>query len=240
MKRGGTSGFLIDNIEDELVSKKRRASSSSTTVTTLDSDSAELVDDTTSDSKSKKSDDDVEIIKTYPSRRSQTKKSTEDPWLDEMREEFWFPFLDALPDASEFDVELSGKFLLLKSILEKCASIGDKILLFSRSLYTLNYIERFLSCLQMQNEQAYRRELRDLGSSNEHVPEPVQWTRDLDYFRMDGQTDIMARNRYAKTFNNLLNVRARLFLISTLAGGIGINLTGSNRVIVFDASWNPR
>ncbi|CAF1633051.1 unnamed protein product [Adineta ricciae] len=230
------------------------------------------------------SDTDIEIVRSYPTRSRATTTDeqknrsaraddsnvfdTENgqvqveesspiddaPWADEMREQFWFSILDGIPEEHRFDLELSGKFLILKFILNKCFEIGDKVLLFSRSIYTLNHIEKFLKHLQVENEKEYqkqcdsRRQLHELLASsenhetisNEPIPPPVEWIRDQDYFRMDGQTEVTARKRYAKAFNNAQNSRGRLFLISTLAGGIGINLTGSNRVIVFDASWNPR
>ena len=65
------------------------------------------------------------------------------------------------------------------------------------------------------------------------------WHLNTDYFRLDGATSSEQRRDWCNAFNDADNPMARLFLISTKAGGIGINLVGANRAVIFDASWNP-
>lgn len=138
-----------------------------------------------------------------------------------------------------YQIELSAKFILLMSILEQCEILGDKILIFSQSLYNLDLIEDIL----------YRRmeEYNEKYGSNLTYDELVEatggvshrWIPNTDYFRIDGKVKSENRCSIIDTFNDEDNHRARLMLISTKAGGLGINLVSANRCIIFDVSWNP-
>lgn len=59
----------------------------------------------------------------------------------------------------------------------------------------------------------------------------------LNYRRMDGTTTISARQGLVDEFNS--NPEAHVFLLTTKVGGLGVNLTGADRVIIFDPDWNP-
>ncbi|KAI1641026.1 SNF2 family N-terminal domain-containing protein [Biscogniauxia mediterranea] len=59
----------------------------------------------------------------------------------------------------------------------------------------------------------------------------------IQYLRMDGSTAIKDRQTLVDRFNKDPNID--LFLLTTKVGGLGVNLTGANRVIIFDPDWNP-
>lgn len=59
----------------------------------------------------------------------------------------------------------------------------------------------------------------------------------FNYLRMDGGTAIKERQTLVDQFNN--DPDMHVFLLTTKVGGLGVNLTGANRVIIFDPDWNP-
>lgn len=121
----------------------------------------------------------------------------------------------------------STKMFLLKHIIDLSVHVGDKILVYSHSLLSLNTIEELLS--------------------KSTVPIPCQtggiqyssinWERSTNYLRLDGSTSAQEREKLINKFNTSNDVW--VFLLSTKAGCLGINLVGANRVVVLDVSWNP-
>ncbi|KAG8232118.1 hypothetical protein J437_LFUL012127 [Ladona fulva] len=57
------------------------------------------------------------------------------------------------------------------------------------------------------------------------------------YLKLDGSTSISARQPLINEFNQ--NSSHFIFLLTTKVGGLGVNLTGANRVVIYDPDWNP-
>ena len=57
------------------------------------------------------------------------------------------------------------------------------------------------------------------------------------YLRLDGKTRVEDRIEMVHKFNSVPTIF--VFLISKKCGGTGLNITGANRVVLFDPSWNP-
>nr|AAP92713.1 Swi2/Snf2-related protein DDM1 [Arabidopsis arenosa] len=90
-----------------------------------------------------------------------------------------------------------------------------------------------------------------LFANNHKVLIFSQWTKLLDimdyYFsekgfevcRIDGQVKLDERRRQIKDFSDEKS-SCSIFLLSTRAGGLGINLTAADTCILYDSDWNPQ
>ena len=57
------------------------------------------------------------------------------------------------------------------------------------------------------------------------------------HFRIDGKTPVKRRLKLIEEFNENEDVFA--MLLTTRVGGVGLNIIGADRVVIFDPDWNP-
>ncbi|KAJ3682438.1 hypothetical protein LUZ60_015011 [Juncus effusus] len=138
---------------------------------------------------------------------------------DEVVEEKWWESL--LEEKTYQEVDLSGKMVLLLDILSMSSEFGEKSLIFSQSIPTIDLIELYLS------------KMRRKGTEDKF------WKQSKDWYRIDGTTPALERQNLVEKFNDPSNKRVKCCVISTRAGSLGINLHAANRVILVDGSWNP-
>ncbi|XP_034036067.1 DNA repair and recombination protein RAD54-like [Thalassophryne amazonica] len=63
-------------------------------------------------------------------------------------------------------------------------------------------------------------------------------SRRYPYVRLDGTMSIKKRAKIVENFNTPSNPEF-IFMLSSKAGGCGLNLIGANRLVMFDPDWNP-
>ncbi|CAI5777252.1 repair and recombination RAD54-like [Podarcis lilfordi] len=88
------------------------------------------------------------------------------------------------------------------------------------------------------------------STSNDKVVLVSNYTQTLDlfeklcrarrylYVRLDGTMSIKKRAKIVERFNSISNPEF-IFMLSSKAGGCGLNLIGANRLVMFDPDWNP-
>jgi SWI/SNF-related matrix-associated actin-dependent regulator of chromatin subfamily A member 5 len=63
--------------------------------------------------------------------------------------------------------------------------------------------------------------------------------RGFSYYRLDGNTAHEDRQRMIDEYNTP-GSSTFMFMLSTRAGGLGINLASADVVIIYDSDWNPQ
>ncbi|KAJ8414044.1 hypothetical protein AAFF_G00066420 [Aldrovandia affinis] len=59
----------------------------------------------------------------------------------------------------------------------------------------------------------------------------------MEFRRLDGNTKARDRVKIVREFNSSIDIN--ICLVSTMAGGLGLNFVGANIVVLFDPTWNP-
>ncbi len=121
---------------------------------------------------------------------------------------------NATTDTDERIVTTCGKMVALDRMLRALRAAGHKVLIFSQFTTLLDILADYL----------------------DYVGPAVLG----EYRLLTGNTAALDRDAMIAEFNADPDNKIGVFLLSTKAGGLGINLTAADTVIFYDSDWNPK
>ncbi|KAL4240145.1 DNA repair and recombination protein rad54b [Mactra antiquata] len=98
-----------------------------------------------------------------------------------------------------------------------------------------------LSCLLHQLHTSNKHEKIVVVSNHTKTLDLIQCLceqKGYDVLRLDGQTPTSKRHELVQRFNSK-HSKEFIFLLSSKAGGVGLNLVGASRLVLYDIDWNP-
>ena len=130
-----------------------------------------------------------------------------------------------LENDEELFIQLSNKFLFTITLIQKILQTTDeKIVVISNYTKTLDLFERYFTHQnELQNKE-------NVFITDDHST--------FHYLRLDGKTNQRQRDIIVENINDKSD-HNRILLLSSKAGGVGLNLIGCSRLILFDPDWNP-
>ena len=143
----------------------------------------------------------------------------------------------AQPHSCDFGaVRRAGKLLVLEQILPTWHKEGHRVLLFSQVLaFTLQRGDGATLSRSRATPMSCCAQTRRMLNIIEGLVRQHGWR----YGRLDGSTAIAGRQTLVDSFNDESS-NMFIMLMTTRTGGVGLNLTGADRVLLFDPDWNPQ
>ncbi|KAF1811804.1 DNA repair and recombination protein RAD26 [Eremomyces bilateralis CBS 781.70] len=118
--------------------------------------------------------------------------------------------LTQIPNALLKTPGASGKLQVLDNLLHQLwTNTDDKVVVVSNYTTTLDILGNLMASLS------------------------------YPFLRLDGSTPPPKRQGLVDKFNRTDQKSGFVFLLSAKAGGVGLNLIGANRLVLFDIDWNP-
>lgn len=131
------------------------------------------------------------------------------------------------------DISLSPAVTMLKAPLDRSVTIPS-MEKFIRDCGKLSKLDSMLVELKEGGHRVliYNQMTRMIDLMEEYLQ-----YRGYSYLRLDGSTNIATRRDLVHSWQTDPSIF--VFLLSTRAGGLGINLTAADTVIFYDSDWNP-